>query len=141
MLGAEKYKHRPTERPSAFEGWDDVPLFMKTLPKEFGGQGDVSDTTALDALQSLVYDGDPSEIAANFRAQANELFKERKFSDAVGFYTRALDEVGKDLPVDERRTLWANRSAANLELSASLSLSTSSVTRQLMLSQRTTANA
>ena len=40
----------------------------------------------------------------------------RKFKDAIGFYTRALDEVGKDLPVEDRRTLWCNRAAANLEL-------------------------
>lgn len=40
----------------------------------------------------------------------------RKFKDAIGFYSRALDEVGKDLPVEDRRTLWCNRAAANLEL-------------------------
>jgi hypothetical protein len=60
----------------------------------------------------------PSEIAEGFRQQGNDLFKARKFRDAIGFYTRALDEVGKDLDIEERRTLWGNRAAANLELSA-----------------------
>lgn len=60
-----------------------------------------------------------TEIAENFRTQGNELFKRRKFRDAIGFYTRALDEVGKELPAEERRTLRSNRAAANLELGAS----------------------
>lgn len=58
-----------------------------------------------------------AEIAEGFRQQGNDLFKARKFRDAIGFYTRALDEVGKDLDIEERRTLWGNRAAANLELS------------------------
>ncbi|GAA5983474.1 hypothetical protein JCM10908_000300 [Rhodotorula pacifica] len=107
-----------------FGNFDNVPLFMKSLPKELGGTADVkelkpgetnpSDTLA--ALQALAYDGDPSEIAEGFREQGNALFKQRKFRDAVGFYTRALDEVGKDLSIEERRALWGNRAAANLEL-------------------------
>lgn len=59
-----------------------------------------------------------AEIAENFRTQGNDLFKRRKFRDAIGFYTRALDEVGRELPVEERRTLRCNRAAANLELCA-----------------------
>lgn len=58
----------------------------------------------------------PAEIAEGFREQGNALFKQRKFRDAIGFYTCALDEVGKDLSIEERRALWGNRSAANLEL-------------------------
>lgn len=57
-----------------------------------------------------------TEIAAGFKEQANSLFAARKFRDAIGFYTRAIDEVGKDLEVEERRVLWCNRAAANLEL-------------------------
>ncbi|KWU46977.1 hypothetical protein RHOSPDRAFT_31109 [Rhodotorula sp. JG-1b] len=107
-----------------FGNFDNVPLFMKSLPKELGGTADLkeskpgetnpSDTLA--ALQALAYEGDPSEIAEGFREQGNALFKQRKFRDAIGFYTRALDEVGKDLSIEERRALWGNRSAANLEL-------------------------
>lgn len=50
------------------------------------------------------------------KAQANELFAARKYRDAVGFYTRAIEECGKDLEMEERRVLWSNRAAANLEL-------------------------
>ena len=57
-----------------------------------------------------------AEIAAGFKEQGNELFIKRKFKDAAGFYSRALDEVGKDLPVEDKRTLWSNRAACNLEL-------------------------
>ncbi|KAL8278920.1 hypothetical protein RQP46_008589 [Phenoliferia psychrophenolica] len=102
-----------------FAGWDDIPLFMKSLPTELGGQpkdGDAGGSQALEALQALMYDGEPSEIAADLKAQGNDLFAAKKYRDALGFYTRALDEVGADLPVEERRVLWSNRAAANLEL-------------------------
>ncbi|GAA6034111.1 hypothetical protein JCM8097_000701 [Rhodosporidiobolus ruineniae] len=104
--------------------FDAVPLFMRSLPSELGGTSDdlalkenetnPSDTLA--ALQALAYEGDPSEIAQGFREQGNDLFKRRKFRDALGFYSRALDEVGKDLPLEERLVLWGNRAACNLEL-------------------------
>ncbi|GJN90663.1 hypothetical protein Rhopal_003675-T1 [Rhodotorula paludigena] len=104
--------------------FDAVPLFMQSLPEELGGttktkdlkEGETNPSDTLAALQALAYDGDPSEIAAGFREQGNDLFKRRKFRDALGFYTRALDEVGKELPIEERRTLLGNRAAANLEL-------------------------
>lgn len=66
-----------------------------------------------------------AEIAADLKAQGNTLFAARKFRDAIGFYTRALDEVGNELPVEERRVLWSNRAAGNLEL-GELSLGTAS---------------
>jgi hypothetical protein len=60
--------------------------------------------------------GRTTEIAAGFKEQGNELFVKRKFKDAAGFYSRALDEVGKDLGVEDKRTLWSTRAACNLEL-------------------------
>ncbi|GAA5840273.1 hypothetical protein JCM9279_002332 [Rhodotorula babjevae] len=114
----------PANPDDILAGFDAVPLFMKSLPEELGGtakqrdtkEGETNPSDTLAALQALAYDGDPSEIAENFRNQGNDLFKRRKFRDAIGFYTRALDEVGKDLSIEERRTLWSNRAAANLEL-------------------------
>jgi hypothetical protein len=47
-----------TDNP--FAGWDDVPLFMKSLPAEQGGQRkqDAPDDNAtLDALAALMYEG------------------------------------------------------------------------------------
>lgn len=133
-----------------FGNFDNVPLFMKSLPKELGGtadlkplkEGETNPANTLAALQALAYEGDPSgthtaspprnasdksaqqlsvspaEIAEGFRQQGNDLFKRKKFRDAIGFYSRALDEVGKDLSIEERRGLWGNRAAANLELGA-----------------------
>jgi hypothetical protein len=102
---------------------------MKSLPTELGGtadtpsiirEGETNPSDTLAALQALAYEGDPSEIAQGFREQGNDLFKKRKFRDAIGFYSRALDEVGKELEVTERRTLYSNRAACNLELCTSL---------------------
>ncbi|GAA5975895.1 hypothetical protein JCM11641_002831 [Rhodosporidiobolus odoratus] len=104
--------------------FDNVPLFMKSLPTELGGTaqtkegklGETNPSDTLAALQALAYEGDPAEIAEGFKEQGNDLFKRRKFRDAAGFYSRAIDEVGKDLPVEDLRTLRCNRAAANLEL-------------------------
>ncbi|GAA5820199.1 hypothetical protein JCM11251_005522 [Rhodosporidiobolus azoricus] len=127
MQPAPPPRPQVTDGSDPFASFDAVPLFMKSLPVELGGTTEVkgsdelkptesnpSDTLA--ALQALAYEGDPAEIAEGFREQGNTLFKQRKFRDAVGFYTRALDEVGKELDVEARRTLWGNRAAANLEL-------------------------
>ncbi|KAK4046540.1 HSP70/90 co-chaperone [Microbotryomycetes sp. JL201] len=100
-----------------FAGWDSVPLFMKSLPESFDAQDDKdSNLDTLAALQALAYDGTPKEIADGFKEQGNTLFMQRKFKEAAGFYTRALDECGKDLDTNDKRTLWANRAACNLEL-------------------------
>ncbi|KAK4701986.1 hypothetical protein P7C70_g4239, partial [Phenoliferia sp. Uapishka_3] len=102
-----------------FAGWDNIPLFMKSLPSDLGGVDKPSggdDGIALEALQALMYDGEPSEIAADLKAQGNSLFSAKKYRDAIGFYTRALDECGKEIGIQDKRTLWCNRAAANLEL-------------------------
>lgn len=44
------------------------------------------------------------------------MYAARKYKDALGFYSRAIDEVGQQLSVLERRTLFSNRSACHLEL-------------------------
>ncbi|KAK4049475.1 HSP70/90 co-chaperone [Microbotryomycetes sp. JL221] len=104
-----------------FEGWDSVPLFMKSLPESFGQErqdnsNKTTQDTTLEALQALAYDGTPKDIADGFKEQGNTLFQQRKFKEAIGFYTRALDEYGKDLDSQDKRALWSNRAACNLEL-------------------------
>ncbi|KAI8639276.1 hypothetical protein BD408DRAFT_421687 [Parasitella parasitica] len=85
-----------------------VPLFMRDLPTE---ENDV-----LAALQSLVFDGTPEEVAQNFREQGNDCFRagKAKYPDAIAFYTQALDTECKDLGIVE--ACLANRAACNLEL-------------------------
>ncbi|BGP24732.1 40S ribosomal protein s7 [Rhodotorula toruloides] len=129
MASLPELSQPPPSPSDTLSRFDTIPLFMQSLPKELGGtaelpesvaaevkEGETNPSDTLAALQALAYDGDPSEIAENFRTQGNDLFKRRKFRDAIGFYTRALDEVGKELPTEERRTLRCNRAAANLEL-------------------------
>ncbi|KAI8331901.1 hypothetical protein BC941DRAFT_359789 [Chlamydoabsidia padenii] len=85
-----------------------VPLFMSHLPDE--------ENETLTALQSLVFDGTPEEIAENFKNQGNDCFKagKLKYKDAISFYTRAIDTECKDQQIME--ACYANRAAVNLEL-------------------------
>ncbi len=83
---------------------------MKDLPTD----ADADTQTALDALQSLAFDGSPDEVAANFKQQANDYFRARRFREALGFYTQAIDANPQDKALLE--TLHANRAACHLEL-------------------------
>ncbi|KAH8830202.1 hypothetical protein DL96DRAFT_1461291 [Flagelloscypha sp. PMI_526] len=88
--------------------WDSIPLFMKSLPTE-----DVDDSK-LAALQSLVFDGTPDEVASNFKDQGNDYFKGKRYREAVGFYTQGIDANPTDASIME--ALLNNRAACNLEL-------------------------
>ncbi|KAF9224298.1 40S ribosomal protein S7 [Gyrodon lividus] len=102
----------PQPAPINFEetlaSLNNLPLFMKSLPS---GE---SDDVALQALQSLVYDGTPNEIAQNFKEQGNEYFKGKRHREAIGFYTQGLDVNPTDIALQE--ALYCNRAACNLEL-------------------------
>ncbi|KAI7861604.1 hypothetical protein BDF14DRAFT_1738274 [Spinellus fusiger] len=85
-----------------------VPLFMSHLPDE--------DNITLEAIQSLVYDGTPEEIAENFKNQGNDCFKGGKahYKNAVDYYTKAIDTQCSDMKLIE--ACYANRAAVNLEM-------------------------
>ncbi|KAG8218358.1 40S ribosomal protein S7 [Butyriboletus roseoflavus] len=87
---------------------ESLPLFMKSLPNEG------SDDVALQALQSLIYDGTADEIAHSFKKQGNDYFKGKRYREAIGFYTQGLDANPTDSALQE--ALYCNRSACNLEL-------------------------
>lgn len=89
---------------------DAVPLFMKQLPQE----GKEQDTTVIDALQSLTFDGTPDEVASNFKKQGNEYFMAKRYTDARAFYTQAIDAYPTDSVLKE--TLLINRAACNLAM-------------------------
>ncbi|TFK94731.1 40S ribosomal protein S7 [Polyporus arcularius HHB13444] len=93
------------EKLAAF---DNVPLFMKSLPE------DSTDDVAISALQSLAYEGTPDENAQNFKEQGNEYFKGKRYREALGFYTQGVDAKPEDKALLE--ALLCNRAACNLEL-------------------------
>ncbi|CAG8493934.1 665_t:CDS:2 [Dentiscutata heterogama] len=71
---------------------------------------------ALAALQSLIYEGPPEEVAENFKNQGNECFKTGKsqYQDAINFYMKALETNCQDNRIIE--ACLTNRAAINLEL-------------------------
>lgn len=55
-----------------------------------------------------------SEVAVNFKSQGNEYHAGKRYREAVGFYTQALNVDGTEASL--RETCFANRAACNLEL-------------------------
>eukprot|EP00026_Physarum_polycephalum_P001325 Phypoly_transcript_01326.p2 GENE.Phypoly_transcript_01326~~Phypoly_transcript_01326.p2 ORF type:complete len:339 (+),score=57.25 Phypoly_transcript_01326:2158-3174(+) len=73
-------------------------------------------TPEYEALTQLLYDGEPIEIAENFREQGNEAVKRGKqwYKDAVVFYTKAIEQ---NVPDQEKASIYySNRAAVNLLL-------------------------
>ncbi|EGX46353.1 hypothetical protein AOL_s00109g194 [Orbilia oligospora ATCC 24927] len=86
-----------------------LPLFMSSLDDVPEGTND-----AIEALKALAYEGEPHEIAENFRQQGNESYRSKYWRDAIEFYTKAL-AIGCN--VDEiNGACYSNRAACNLEL-------------------------
>ncbi|KAI0299726.1 hypothetical protein B0F90DRAFT_1726835 [Multifurca ochricompacta] len=81
---------------------------MSSLPEED------TDNVALSALQSLVHDGTPDEMAQNFKEQGNDYFKGKRYREALGFYTQGIEARPDDARL--REALLLNRMACNLEL-------------------------
>ncbi|KAI9511259.1 40S ribosomal protein S7 [Russula earlei] len=89
---------QPPSYDEHFASFESLPLFMSSLP----------------ALQSLVHDGTPDEIARNFKDQGNQYFRGKRYRDALGFYTQGVDAQPGDVQLKE--ALLLNRAACNLEL-------------------------
>lgn len=88
-----------------------LPFFMTEMDETDGEGGE---NMGLEALKSLAYDGEPDEIATNFKNQGNECFKARQYKTAVKYYTQGIEvECGVDAIVV---ALHINRAACNLEL-------------------------
>lgn len=96
------------ETKDKLAAFDSVPLFMKSLPSEN------TDDTVVAALQSLVHQGTPDEVAQNFKEQGNEYFKGKRYREALGFYTQGVDAKPTNVVLEEG--LLCNRAACNLEL-------------------------
>lgn len=105
MQGAEPRGGRSVDEQ--LRSFDDVPLFMRDLPAAEGN-------TALEALQSLAYEGGADSSAETFKEQGNEYFAAKRFREALGFYKQGLDANPEDAAV--REALLLNSAAANIAL-------------------------
>ncbi|KAJ3108850.1 Tetratricopeptide repeat protein 4 [Phlyctochytrium planicorne] len=90
---------------------EDTPLFMSKLDPD-----SMEDNDTMAALQSLVYDGPPDEVALNFKDQGNEAFKDgpKFYRTAIDYYSKGIAAGPDDLEL--KSVLYSNRAAVNLEL-------------------------
>lgn len=88
-----------------------VPFFMRELD-ESGEDGGANDH--LEALKALAYEGEPDEVATNFKNQGNEAYKEKRYGDALQFYDKALEVKCGVVAIDT--ACYINKAACNLEL-------------------------
>ncbi len=92
------------------------PLFMteSDMPQN------VEENPFLMAIQSLIYDGTPKEVAENFKNQGNEAFSIKDYDNALEFYNRGIayleeKDDGTDASVpDLYSVILSNRSAIHL---------------------------
>ncbi|KAI9179635.1 HSP70/90 co-chaperone [Blastocladiella emersonii ATCC 22665] len=94
------------------EDMNAVPLFMRSLPSD---ADDAEANPELAALQSLIYDGTPEEIAENFKNQGNEMYRDgpKYYTHAVQFYTKGIDQKCADAKLNS--VLYSNRAAVHFE--------------------------
>jgi tetratricopeptide (TPR) repeat protein len=86
-----------------------LPFFMNELTLQDG-----EERPEIEALKALAYEGEPDEVAENFKKQGNDRYKWKMYKDAVEFYTKGID-VGCGVEHIEA-ALYLNRAACNLEL-------------------------
>jgi len=87
------------------------PFFMTKLDETDGEGGQ---NMELEALKALAYEGEPHEIAENFKNQGNDQFKIKQYKNAIEYYNQGIA-----VDVDDKKimcTLYSNRAACNLEL-------------------------
>ena len=77
------------------EIFKNTPLFMNDLPEN------MEDFPELEALQSLAFDGNPMEIAENFKNQGNERYTVKNYKEAITFYKKGLaqDQIDLDMKI------------------------------------------
>lgn len=85
-----------------------LPFFMTELDEN------ANDNVELEALRALAYEGEPHEIAANFKNQGNDCYKLKDYKNAVEFYTKGIEVDCNDDKINA--SLYSNRAACNLEL-------------------------
>ncbi|AAS54223.1 AGL268Cp [Eremothecium gossypii ATCC 10895] len=88
-----------------------MPFFMTKLEPGDAASGE---NVELEALKALAYDGEPHEVAENFKNQGNDLYKVKRFRDARVMYNKGIEVKCDDAGISE--LLLLNRAACELEL-------------------------
>lgn len=88
-----------------------MPFFMTQLDESDGAGGN---NVELEALKAMAYEGEPHEIAENFKNQGNDLYKAKRYKDAREMYDKGLEVMCEDKKINE--SLYANRAMCELEL-------------------------
>lgn len=88
-----------------------MPFFMRKLDDT---DGDGGENVGLEALKALAYDGEPHEVAENFKNQGNELYKVKRYKDAREIYNKGIEIKCDSNKINE--SLFSNRAACELEL-------------------------
>lgn len=102
----EQYKGKNASE--MYEDLNQIPFFMT----EFQDNGE--ENVQVEALRALAYEGEPLEVAENFKAQGNDCFRRKQFKDAAQFYTQALDQRFEHAELTA--ACLGNRAQCNLEL-------------------------
>lgn len=85
-----------------------IPFFMTKIDNSN------ENNVELEALKALAYEGEPNEIAENFKNQGNELYKVKRYKDARVMYRKALSVNPEDVGL--KASLYLNCAACELEL-------------------------
>lgn len=116
----EKYVPGPTDpalppQLSEYKGktTDEVLAELNKMPF-FMTQLDGDENPELEALKALAYEGEPHEVAGNFKNQGNDLYKAKNYRDARALYTKGIDVKCDDAKINE--ALFSNRAVCELEL-------------------------
>lgn len=93
---------------------DDVLAELNKMPFFMTQLDDSGENAGIEALKALAYEGEPHEIAGNFKNQGNDSYKEKDFKGARSLYTKGIDVKCNDDKINE--ALYANRAMCELEL-------------------------
>ena len=83
----EEAKSEKQSVEAAFQSLNRIPLFMTELDETDGGNGE---NVALEAIKVLAHEGEPTQVAQNFKDQGDGFARARAWKDARSCYNQAL---------------------------------------------------
>ncbi|CCE65497.1 hypothetical protein TPHA_0L01420 [Tetrapisispora phaffii CBS 4417] len=104
-----EFKDKTTDE--VLEELNRMPFFMTKLDDSDGNGGS---NVTLDALKALAYEGEPHEIAENFKKQGNEAYKLKQYRNARVLYERGIEVNCNNDKINE--LLFVNKAACELEM-------------------------